>query len=297
MGQKIRNGKIIVNAYLRPKESIKQAERLKEEFSLLGVNTEIVNSGFISSGVFGGEIVSSLKSADFIVYLDKDKYLSCELEKIGVRLFNTHNAIRVCDDKAETYIALSNNGLNIPDTYFGALSYSKEDEPNLSALKLIADKLGFPIIVKESYGSMGNGVFLANDFVKLQEIACQLKNKPHLFQKYLPFKYGTDIRVIVIGGKAISAMKRENKNDFRSNIAQGGVGTKYDLPDDFKSTAEKTAKILGLDYCGVDLLFGENGKPYICEVNSNAFFGEFEKVTGINIAKIYAEYIIDSLNI
>ena len=38
----------------------------------------------------------------------------------------------------------------------------------------------------------------------------------------------------------------------------------------------------------VDFMFLETGEPILCEINSNAFFEEFEKVTGINVAKEYA---------
>ena len=91
-------------------------------------------------------------------------------------------------------------------------------------------------------------------------------------------------------------MQRENEFDFRSNVAQGGKGTPIDLPPKFKETAEKCAKVLGLSYCGVDLLYGNDGEPYVCEVNSNAFISGIEKVTGFNVAKTYAEYILSCLN-
>jgi glutathione synthase/RimK-type ligase-like ATP-grasp enzyme len=42
----------------------------------------------------------------------------------------------------------------------------------------------------------------------------------------------------------------------------------------------------------VDLLKDKKGNVLVCEVNSNAFFSEFEKVTGINVAKTYAEHVI-----
>ena len=293
MGNKY--GVIIVNAYRRPEESVLQAERLQNEFLCSGVRTEIVSDGYLRSGVFGGEISSPFSGADFIVYLDKDKYLSAELDKLSVRLFNSHNAVRLCDDKAETIIALSGKGLNIPDTVFGALSYSDCDNADELSLKAVSEKLGFPLVVKESFGSMGKGVYLARDFSELKEIFFKVNNKPHLFQRYLPYAFGTDIRVIVIGGKVIGAIKRVNENDFRSNVALGGVAEKFDLPKDYKAAAIKAASVLGLDYCGVDLLIGEGGKPYICEVNSNAFFFGFEKATGLNVAKLYAEYIIKTV--
>ena len=90
-------------------------------------------------------------------------------------------------------------------------------------------------------------------------------------------------------------MIRENTSDFRSNIALGGKGREYSPNKEFIAAAEKCARVLDLDYCGVDLLFGEGGKPYVCEVNSNAFITEIERITGVNVAKSYAEYIINKI--
>ena len=86
-------------------------------------------------------------------------------------------------------------------------------------------------------------------------------------------------------------MKRKNSCDFRSNIELGGQGVKYDAEQKLINLCEKVAEILKLDYCGIDVLHGENGGYLVCEVNSNAFFGGIERVTGVNIARLYAEYI------
>ena len=270
------------------------ATRLKDELSLLGVNVEIVDDGYTENTVASGKIHKDI-TCDFAVFFDKDKYLSACLFKAGVRLFDTHAAIRLCDDKGETYIALANSGLNIPDTVFAPVCYNIFSKVNESHLRMIAEKLGYPVIVKESFGSMGKGVYKANDFDELKTLAEELKLKPHLYQRFLPYRKGTDVRMIVVGGKFLCAMLRENDKDFRSNIALGGKGKPFSPDKEFIAAAEKCANILGLDYCGVDLLFGENGKPYVCEVNSNAFIDEIEKITGVNVAKAYAEHIFTSV--
>ncbi|MCQ2387040.1 MAG: RimK family alpha-L-glutamate ligase [Clostridia bacterium] len=289
-------GIIVVNPFGFPGQSIKQAERLSEEFNKLNVKVEIVKDGFLKNQLIGGNLSSELKGFDFAVFLDKDKYLSSILTKMGVRLFNTHEAIRVCDDKGDTYIALSNNGIKMPDTIFAPLCYKEESKVDENSLKVIAGKLGFPMIVKESYGSMGHGVHKVDDFESLIELENKIKTKPHLFQKYYGEKVGTDIRAIVIGGQLLTAMERYNQNDFRSNIALGGKGKPITLSEEFKSVAEKSAKILGLDYCGVDILYDDDNKPIVCEVNSNAFFEGIESVTKVNVALNYAKYIIEKIN-
>lgn len=291
-------GKIIINPYLKPKESLLQANRLKEEFALLGVDVEIVSDAFLRMRIHNGDILNNL-TADFIVYLDKDKYVSEMLSISGARLFNSHNAIRVCDDKARTYIALAGSNINLPKTIFAPLCYSSVDPLPQGFAEKIVSELGLPIIIKECYGSMGKGIYKADDFDELISISEKLKTSAHLYQEYLPYRKGTDVRVICIGGKAVCAMIRENSSDFRSNIALGGKGKAIDIHDcayvEFKKMAEKAANALELDYCGVDLIYGKDDSPYICEVNSNAFFNEMEKVSGINVASKYANYILDKI--
>lgn len=286
-------GLIFINPFLVPKQSVHQAERLKSEFNKLGVDIEIVSDGYARVALKGDGADVDFDTPDFGIYLDKDKYLSQILTKSGIRLFNTHQAVRVCDDKAETYIALAGNGVNFPKTIFGALCYSP-DKPVLdSSADMIIEKLGYPVIVKECFGSMGKGVHKAENKSELLEIMEKVKLKPHLFQEYIPFAKGVDVRVIVIGGRVVASMERRNTEDFRSNVAQGGTGVKIDLPINFKNVAERASKLLGLDYCGVDLLYGKNGEPIVCEVNSNAFFDGIESVTGVNVAKAYAEHVIN----
>ena len=55
------------------------------------------------------------------------------------------------------------------------------------------------------------------------------------------------------------------------------------------------AEILQLDYCGIDILFGDNDTPLVCEVNSNAFFEGIEGTTGVNVAREYAKHILRTI--
>ena len=181
MGQ----GIIVINPYQIPLESVHQANRLKDEFNALGVSVSIMTDTFLRNFIAENKIQSELKDIDFIVYLDKDKYQSEILESLGIRLFNTHKAVRVCDDKGSTYLALENSGLNIPKTIFGALCYNKDMPIDTDWAKKIAENLGYPLIIKESFGSMGKGVYLANNLSELLEVMEKVKLKPHLFKNIL----------------------------------------------------------------------------------------------------------------
>ena len=287
-------GLIIVNAYSTLSSSLNQANRLKEEFDKLGVEVTVLkNSEFLCS-IKNSNIECTAKNYDFCIYLDKDKFVSKMLEDAGVRLFNSHESIRVCDDKMETYIALAGSGVPIVDTLPGPLCYVSGLAVLESVLDNVESELGYPVIVKSSYGSLGSGIFKADDRNELKKITNKLINSPHIYQKFIKESSGVDPRVIVIGGKAVASMERRSTADFRSNIELGGKGYSVELSEEYKAVAEKTAKVLGLDYCGIDLLHS-NGGAVVCEVNSNAFFGGIESVTKVNVASIYANHILNSI--
>lgn len=288
----MKRGVILINAYSDGASELNQSARLREEFSRLGVEAEI-RRNFLSAGLESGNAVSRI-AADFCVYLDKDKYAGEILERTGMRLFNRPAAVAACDDKAATFIALAGSGIPVPDTFPAPLCYTADAAVPESFLREIAGKLGLPLVVKECYGSLGKGVYLASDFRELKEIASRLIGKPHLFQKFVRESAGRDVRVLVVGGKYFSAMLRTSRGDFRSNVELGGRGEPYEADGETARLCEKIAARLNLDYCGIDLLFTDGGFC-VCEVNSNAFFGGMERVTGRNVAKAYAEYIVNEI--
>lgn len=279
---------IVINAYIKNNSQIMQARRISEELKLLGVNCEIVKNINLAE-ISDGKAVSG--NYDCCVFLDKDKAAARLLEKCGVKLFNSASAIEICDDKILTHIALSNCDIKMPDCIYAPLCYYSDAEISDTFLNGVSEKLGFPLVAKKCYGSLGAGVYLIKDKNELRAFEENYKLSEHFYQKFIG-RGGEDIRVIVVGGKYVCSMKRKNERDFRSNVGLGGLGEKYEADKSLKELCEKVAKILKLDYCGIDVLTDDEGNRYICEVNSNAFFAEAERVCAVNIAKKYAEIII-----
>lgn len=284
-------GVILINAYFDSDEYMYQPQRLQEELFGVGAEAEIIrNDGYLCT-VDKDKTREAFEGYDFCIYLDKDKYLLKALSESGIPLFNSYEAITTCDDKMLTCLALADKGVPLPKTLAGLMCFSKEEQIKPESMDIIEAELGYPLIIKESYGSQGKGVYLVHDRAELCETLEKVKCKPHLLQKYLWNSFGKDVRVIVIGGKVAGAMLRKSESDFRSNIGAGGSGEEYEITPEVESLCLKIAEILKLDYCGIDLLFGEDGFV-VCEVNSNAFFAGFEAATGINVAELYAEYIV-----
>lgn len=273
----MKNGLIVVNAYTASEHELNQPKKLACELEKRGIRMRIVpNSPTLPS-----------EEGDFCVFFDKDKYAARALEK-RMRLFNRAAAIEVCDDKMLTCLAL--DGFPMPETIPSLLCYNAESPVSEKLLRSAEERLGFPMVVKECFGSLGKQVYLARTREELKELAERLKLKPHLYQKFISESAGKDLRVIVVGGKTVAAMKRISETDFRSNAELGGRGEPFNLNENARDLCEKIAKKLDLDYCGIDLLFGKEGY-LVCEVNSNAFFHTIERVTGISVAAAYAAHI------
>ena len=281
---------IVINGYGLAGGIQHQVRRLEEEFSKCDVNVEIIKNTQVFAYIFEGNINISLPKYDFVLYLDKDRYVAELLEKAGYKLFNSIDSIIKCDDKMLTHICLADAGIKMPTTISSTLCYT--DNGNRDYLKPVIEKIGLPMIVKENYGSLGKQVYFAENHEQLLEIENKLIHIPHIFQEFISSSKGKDYRIIVIGGKVVAYMKRENPNSYLSNLATGGTASKVVLPENFLKIAEKSAQILGLDYCGVDILEGPNGEPIVSEVNSNAFYEGIEKTTGINVAGCYVDYLL-----
>lgn len=288
-------GLILINAYCRLESFLYQSSRLKEEFGKLGVECDIRQNDFFAADIKDGRLRLNVSGYDFAIYLDKDMYMSKMLEDAGLKVFNSHESIRICDDKMLTHIVLAGAGIRMPDALSGLLCYTQDAKVSRDTLKHIGDTLGYPVIVKESYGSLGKGVFRADNEEELKVLAERLRMRPHLFERYIASSCGRDMRIIVIGGRVVASMIRSSDKDFRSNIELGGVGHAMKPDDMYADIAIKAAQAIGLVYAGVDVLFGEDG-PIVCEVNSNAFFGGIEKVTGVNVAREYALEVMRIMN-
>ncbi len=288
-GSRMKQIAILVNPYLTRAEELYQPQRIGEELEALGAKASILKNAFSVHAERERFAEELSRRFDAAVYLDKDRYAPRVLEAHGMRLFDRAEAIELCDDKALTHIALE--GLPMPRTYFAPLCYKGDAVP---ALGEVGEKLGFPLVVKECFGSFGEQVYLAKDGEELKALSERLKLRPHLYQEFIAESAGRDVRLICIGGEAVACMERRAEGDFRSNLARGGKGTPFSPTEEMRRLAREVCSRLRLDFCGIDFLLSKEG-PLICEVNSNAFFGGIERETGVNVAGRYARHILSSI--
>lgn len=292
-------GLIVINSYSQSESISYKAYRLMVEFAKHGITMDVVKSIDLSIVYKDGEeTIQDLDEWSFCIYLDKDKYLIDAIES-KMPVINSGKATYLCDDKMVTYQALRSQGIRTPKTIPASLCYTPNIDVQLQNIFLdcVEKELSYPLICKESYGSLGRQVYMINNREELNAIDTKLIRTPHLYQQYYPEAYGHDTRIITIGYEPIAAMERINDHDFRSNIAEGGVGYLAHPKQSFLNMAKSVSKILGLVYGGIDIIEDKDGNPVFIEANSNCFFTEIEKVCNVNVTKALVEYVINKLDL
>jgi len=194
-----------------------------------------------------------------------------QLEYLGVAVVNNSASIELVKDKLFSQQVLAKSKLPVPKTMLAKFPIDVD---------LIEAQLGFPVIVKTLSGSKGAGVFLAENkktFEDLMQLIQSTNSTVNIiFQEFISYSRGKDLRVIMIGGRAVCCMQRTATDDnFKANISQGGKGTKYPITPEIEWMAREATRVLNLDVAGVDLLF-DHDHFKICEVNSAPQFKGME---------------------
>ena len=112
-----------------------------------------------------------------------------------------------------------------------------------------------------------------------------------MVKEYIKEAGGADIRCLVIGDKVVASMKRKGKEgELRSNLHRGGSSSLIRITPEERSTAVRSAKAMGLNVAGVDLLRSNHG-PVVLEVNSSPGLEGIENATDKNVAGMIIEFI------
>ena len=217
------------------------------------------------------------------------------LERANATLVNPRTTINMCADKYRTALRLADYCLTQPQTKL-INDHEKSNE--------IVDNSGikFPLIMKTLRGSKGVGVLFVDSPKGLDSIV-QLIHKQDedadlLVQEYIKTDY--DVRVHILGGKFLAAMKRPViEGDFRSNVSQGSEPEKIKLTELEIEESLKASKAVGGYWTAVDFIPSKNREkqpPYMLEVNSSPGTEGIEEATKMNIAKEVITHFADKVN-
>lgn len=313
----MKQGWLIVNEYLDTEKFLEIRKLFLSGAMKINVRLSIYTNADFVVDLSGAAVKSRAfdeGEPEFIIFYDKDIALAAALEKMGYRLYNSADAIDVCDSKVKTATRISEYNLNckddeakilMPKTYKVPFTYENigiKDSYSFDFLEYVEKDLceagegalsgAYPMVIKESNSSFGMGVHLAGSREEAVKLICEYGNKECLIQEYLSYSSGRDYRLQMVSDKCVCAMMRSNENDFRANITNGGKMSEYKPTDEDLSLARNVMKCLKLDFAGIDIMHDKSGRAVFLEANSNAHFKNIYDLTGINAAEKMIEYIV-----
>jgi ribosomal protein S6--L-glutamate ligase len=208
-----------------------------------------------------------------------------QFEMMGVYSVNESVAITRSRDKLRASQLLSRKGIGLPVTGFASSPGDTDD-----LLKLVG---GAPVVIKLLEGTQGVGVVLAETKKAAESVIEAFRGLKANFmvQEFIKEAGGADIRCFVIGDKVVASMIRQGKEgEFRSNLHRGGTAKIVKITPEERSTAVRSAKAMGLNVAGVDLLRANHG-PVVMEVNSSPGLEGIETATGKDVAGMVIQFI------
>jgi len=220
---------------------------------------------------------------------DSSLKLVPHLHHMGIPLVNKLKAILLSKDQFLTLQALSAVQLPVPDTGF---------INSIEGFHKVLSRLGgYPVVLKQVSGRVGEGVFLVKTEHQARLILHNtlVTGKGMMLQRFIPPENRLDIRVLVIGGKVAGAMKLKPKpGDFRSNFHLSQRSWSVELQADWEEIALKAADALGLEIAGVDLIVDDKKRVLVIELNYSPGFTGLEAATGLDIAGRIIDYVVET---
>jgi RimK family alpha-L-glutamate ligase len=200
-----------------------------------------------------------------------------EIQRRGARVLNPPAALETCVDKYLTTARLASAGLPVPPT----IACQHAD----AALEAFT-ALGGDVVVKPLFGSEGRGMVRVSD----PELAWRTFRALERVQSVLYLQQfvkhpGWDLRVFVIDGRVLAAMRRHARNGWRTNVAQGGKGEIVRLNEAEADLAVRAAAAVGTPVAGIDLLPGPDGRYVVLEVNAVPGWRALAPLAGVDIAR------------
>ena len=201
-----------------------------------------------------------------------------QFEAMGVYTANRSDAILSARDKLRSLQVLSQAGIGMPLT-----GHAHANMDHAELMRMVG---GAPMVIKLVEGTQGIGVVLADTDSAAKSVieAFRGLDADFLVQEFIKESSGQDLRCFVVGGKVVAAMLRKASGDeFRANIHRGASAETATLTAEETRTAIESARALGLDIAGVDMLRSKRG-PLVIEVNASPGLEGIEKTTGVDVA-------------
>jgi RimK family alpha-L-glutamate ligase len=214
------------------------------------------------------------------------------LRELGVPVYNDARAIERSVDKSMTSLLLHAAGVPTPPTW------AMESAAQAQRLVMRESAAGRALVLKPLFGSQGKGLqrvgCVDGVHVPLPALKGSYGSLAYLQRFIAPISSpGFDWRVLVIGGRAVTAMRRVSAH-WVHNVKQGARCEPAVLTPALREIAEAAASTLQMEYAGIDILpEGSEDALRVLEVNGVAAWQGLQRVTPFNIARALIDDLLD----
>jgi len=251
------------------KRLIEEARKQGDDLRLIGVHETCMDAdGIYNDG-------RRLEERDYLINRYKWNNVKDYVNKLCKLSYNRIDAFNIYVSKYEQLKRLDLKSVLTPAYVLGTA---------LLDHSFIAGKLGLPFVAKGLCSSMGREVFLIENEEYQKELVTEYgQDREWLFEEYIPATRGRDMRLFSVRGEVIACMERRSEDDFRANVALGAKVYPLKVTKVMREVAGEIYEKTGLDFLGIDLLYGED-VPYFCEINVMPGIKGMEEATGVNVA-------------
>ncbi len=227
-------------------------------------------------GVPGGSL------PEVVFYLD----ILHALKQLSIPVYNSGRAIERSVDKGMTSFLLHHAGLPTPPTWV----VKNQQQALMIAQQQLAQ--GHKLISKPLFGSQGEGIRRLEKSTDLFWLTSSAGI--YYLQQFVDCagEGYSDLRVFVIHGKVLAAMRRCGDKSWLNNVARGARCEAIDVDDALRQLAIAATVVLKMDYAGVDIIQRQDGSYSIIEVNSIPAWKGLESVCDVNVADHLANDLI-----
>ena len=198
---------------------------------------------------------------------------------------------------------------NIPTPKFFTFDPSRDV---VAQCQVVADQLGFPVVVKPITEGSSIGVSMVNDVSELQRISIETAKEfgGGFFEQYIS---GMEISVGLLGIeelRALPILELVPKRDFYDYEAKYTAGmTEFVIPARLLETTTELVQKIALNahrsvgcrgFSRVDMLVGEFDQPYVIEINTLPGLTELSdlpaqaKAAGISYNQLIGQILADA---
>jgi len=141
---------------------------------------------------------------------------------------------------------------------------------------------GFPLVLKQPGGEGGRGVMRVDSQAALFSLIDYLGPAP-LLMEY--FEHVVAYRLVVVGDQVVATEARHSgPGDFRTNAAGGACLGAVAPSAQATAIALQAARLMRVEFGGVDLLENSAGRLLLAELNFPCYFADQQRDSGIDIA-------------